>query len=236
MEPLETSTETPAESGTGNWSGLGTRTLSAVALGIVAFICVWSGGMIYTSLIVLAALLMKKEWDGLVPDPSTRSRITGYVYVILPCASLLWMRALPGETGIAVTVALIAVISATDIGAYFVGRRFGKHKLAPVMSPNKTWEGLGGGFFSAIFVALLVSSYVPLPHSFVGTVWTGGLIALLAQGGDLYESSLKRKAGVKDSGAILPGHGGLLDRFDGYMFAAPVFALLVHCALKAVIT
>jgi phosphatidate cytidylyltransferase len=217
----------------GRWSGLGTRMLSAVALGIVAFICVWMGGMVFTSLVLLAALVMKKEWDALVTDPSSVSRLRGYIYVILPCASLLWLRYQPGGVGIGATVALIAVISATDIGAYFVGRRFGRHKLSPVISPNKTWEGLGGGFFAAIFIGLIVSSYVPVPHSFVGTVWTAGLLAILAQVGDLFESSLKREAGVKDSGTILPGHGGLLDRLDGYMFTTPVFALIVHSAMVA---
>lgn len=233
MEAQENNPDTVSgnDNALGRWAGLGTRTLSGVVLCIVAFLSVWMGGMVFTIVVMLAALLMKKEWDGLVTDTSTASRVKGYLYVILPCASMLWLRYLPEGIGIGATVALIAVISATDIGAYFVGKRFGRHKLSPILSPNKTWEGLGGGFFSAIFIGLIFASYVPVRHSFVGTVWTAGLLALLAQLGDLFESSLKRKAGVKDSGTLLPGHGGLLDRIDGYIFTTPIFALLVHTAM-----
>jgi phosphatidate cytidylyltransferase len=213
------------------WSGLGTRILSAIVLGIVSFICIWLGGIAFTALVMLMALVMKKEWDALISGQPLLSRALGYVYVILPCASLLWIRNLPGEAGLGATVTLIGVISATDIGAYFVGRRFGKHKLSPIISPNKTWEGLAGGIIAALIAAVLLSPYIPIEHTLRSVLWMGPFIAILAQAGDLFESSLKRQAGVKDSGTILPGHGGLLDRFDGYMFATPVFAVLLHSAL-----
>lgn len=229
MEPEQNST---VEQPTRRWSGLGTRTGSALVLGTIAFVCLWLGGVAFSAFVLLAALVMKKEWDALIYRRGAQMLALGYVYVILPCASLIWLRSLPGEAGFSATVLLIAMISATDIGAYFVGRSFGKHKLSPVISPNKTWEGLGGGIAAATFVALLLGGSAPLPHGRAGALWIGPFIAILAQAGDLFESSLKRKADVKDSGTILPGHGGLLDRFDGYMFATPVFAFLLHSTLS----
>jgi phosphatidate cytidylyltransferase len=234
MEPLENSPSPhwPADarqSHADRWAGLGTRILSAAVLGAVAFACLWQGGFVFSAFVMLAGLVMKKEWDALITQPSTILRAGGYAYVILPCASLIWLRSLE-NAGTAVTLALIAVISATDIGAYFVGRRFGRHKLSPAISPGKTWEGLAGGIIAATLAALLLSSAIPVPHTRGSIFWIAPFIALLAQAGDLFESSLKRRAGVKDSGSLLPGHGGLLDRLDGYMFAAPVFALLVHSA------
>jgi phosphatidate cytidylyltransferase len=108
---------------------------------------------------------------------------------------------------------------ASDTFAFFVGSRFGRHKLAPAVSPGKTWEGVAGGLAgSVIGVTILGSlSYLPLVHSLV----IGLLVGVVAPLGDLVESSIKRYAGVKDSGRLLPGHGGVLDRFDSIMFVAP---------------
>ena len=108
----------------------------------------------------------------------------------------------------------------TDTGCYYFGSKFGKHKLAPVISPNKTIEGSIGGTFSAIFISLIIGYYIHL--AWYHCIIVGALIAALAQIGDLCESMLKRDAGVKDSGNILPGHGGFLDRTDSYVFTLPV--------------
>jgi phosphatidate cytidylyltransferase len=233
MEPQESNFEDIDDDMPGRWAGLSTRIVSAVVLGILAFIFILQGGFLFSAFIMLAALVMKKEWDTLIIEPTTELRAGGYFYVILPCASLLWLRGLPDPIGLRMTFTLIAAISATDIGAYFVGKRFGRHKLSPIISPNKTWEGLAGGMAAATLITLLLSAYIPVPHSFGSLLWIAPFIAVLAQAGDLFESSLKRKANVKDSGTLLPGHGGLLDRFDGYMFTAPVFALLVHSGLAS---
>ncbi len=108
----------------------------------------------------------------------------------------------------------------TDTGCYYFGSKFGKHKLAPVISPNKTIEGSIGGTLSAMFISLLIGHFINL--AWYHCVIVGALIAALAQIGDLCESMLKRDAGVKDSGNILPGHGGFLDRTDSYVFTLPV--------------
>ena len=111
-------------------------------------------------------------------------------------------------------------ILVTDTGCYYFGSKFGKHKLAPIISPNKTIEGALGGTLCAILMSLLIGYMIQLPvyHSIIAAI----LIALFAQIGDLCESLIKRDAGVKDSGNTLPGHGGFLDRTDSYVFTLPV--------------
>lgn len=149
----------------------------------------------------------------------------GVVYVALPVFALLLIRKqdfAPG--GIVLTLWALALVWATDIGAYFAGRTIGGPKLAPSISPAKTWAGLGGGVvLASLFAAAMHWAYgLPLRATIATPV-----LAILAQAGDLFESYLKRRAGVKDSGAIIPGHGGVLDRLDGVVPVAPVAALLL---------
>lgn len=146
----------------------------------------------------------------------------GLVYIGLPVLALLLIREQP--RGIEFALWALALVWACDIGAYFAGRFIGGPRLAPAISPNKTWAGLIGGVASAgaFGVAMHLGTGLPLRL----TLATPAL-AVLAQGGDLLESWLKRRAGVKDSGTMLPGHGGLLDRLDGVVPVAPVAAFLV---------
>lgn len=120
----------------------------------------------------------------------------------------------------------LMIVWAADTGAYFAGRRFGKRKLAPVISPNKTVEGMVGGVLAGVLVAVLLA---PLAGATAAQMPLVALVALLTAVfsvfGDLFESLLKRQAGVKDSGTLLPGHGGILDRIDGVLAALPVFAV-----------
>lgn len=134
----------------------------------------------------------------------------GYAYVAIPSLSLLFLIALGWQP---VLWAMLVTWS-TDIFAYFAGRTIGGPKLAPRISPNKTWAGLAGGGIGAAIVGIVAAQLLSLPAAFH---WAGGMMALIAQGGDLYESAAKRRAGVKDSGTILPGHGGVLDRLDGLL-------------------
>jgi phosphatidate cytidylyltransferase len=146
----------------------------------------------------------------------------GALYIGLPVLGLLVLRGHPH--GFLLTLWAMALVWTSDTGAYFAGRAIGGPKLAPAISPNKTWAGCIGGLVAAgVFAGVLVAAFgLPL----VLALFTP-LLALLSQIGDLYESHLKRKAGVKDSGNLLPGHGGVLDRLDGLVAAAPVAALLV---------
>ena len=147
----------------------------------------------------------------------------GVLYAALPVLGLLLVRR--QHEGVAWTLWLLSLVWATDIGAYFAGRAIGGPKLAPRVSPNKTWAGLIGGVAAASVLAAAFHGWAGLPLRL--TVATP-LLAVLAQAGDLYESGLKRRAGVKDSGTLLPGHGGVMDRLDGLVPVAPVAALLVE--------
>jgi phosphatidate cytidylyltransferase len=146
----------------------------------------------------------------------------GVLYCGLPIYALLLIRHEPD--GLRNALWALSLVWATDIGAYFAGRSIGGPKLAPRISPNKTWAGLIGGIALATILAAVMSRVYLLPLRFVIAT---PLLAILAQAGDLYESHLKRRAGVKDSGSVIPGHGGFLDRLDGVVPVMPVAALLV---------
>lgn len=152
----------------------------------------------------------------------------GVVYVGWFAAHVLMLHR-NTEAGPGLVTVLIVVVALTDTAAYFVGRFLGKHKLAPVVSPNKTWEGAAGGFVFTLAAVLILHAlrgrwgWNALPDWSVGRyLAAGALLSIASQAGDLAESSLKRDAGAKDSGTIFPGHGGVLDRCDGFLFAAPV--------------
>jgi phosphatidate cytidylyltransferase len=153
----------------------------------------------------------------------------GALYVGVPALALVWLRAdTPG--GMQHLIWLLLVIWATDICAYLVGRTLGGPKLAPRISPGKTWSGLLGGVAGASLFGGFAAQALGAGYWFAAAV--GGCLAVVGQIGDLFESALKREAGVKDCGDLIPGHGGLLDRIDGLIFAAPVFAGLVWLGLR----
>jgi len=147
----------------------------------------------------------------------------GIPYAGIGGLSLLWLRLQPGA-GFIDTMFLVLVIWSTDIGAYVIGRVFGGPKMAPRISPGKTWSGSAGGFAAGgIFGALLAGGFHGID---LAALPAACLISVFAQAGDLLESAIKRKLGVKDSGRTIPGHGGLFDRLDGFLAAAPVAAIL----------
>lgn len=156
----------------------------------------------------------------LVPTAPVDRAAFGVVYIGLPCVALVWLRNAGGH-GLEAVLWLLFVVWATDVMAYFTGRALGGPRLAPAISPNKTWAGLAGG----VLGAAAVGAALPLlGQGYLHAAIAGAVVALVAQAGDLFESHLKRRAGVKDSGRLLPGHGGLLDRVDGLLFATPAFA------------
>jgi phosphatidate cytidylyltransferase len=149
----------------------------------------------------------------------------GLLAIGLPSLAFVWLRDQP-VGGRSMIFWLLAVVWATDIGAYVVGRSLGGPRLAPRISPNKTWAGLLGGVVSAALVSGLVAAVLDGAGLAVAALIGGGL-AVVAQAGDLGESLVKRRFGVKDTGALIPGHGGLLDRVDGLLATTPIVALLV---------
>jgi phosphatidate cytidylyltransferase len=146
----------------------------------------------------------------------------GVLYCGLPVLALVYLRR--QDDGLLYAFWTMALVWACDIGAFFAGRSIGGPKLAPRLSPNKTWAGLFGGMVAATILGGLLWALADLPPLLaIATPF----LAILAQIGDLFESMLKRQAGVKDSGNTLPGHGGVLDRLDGLVPVAPVAAVLV---------
>ncbi len=210
------------------FEGLKPRIISAAVMAIMALTCLSLGGMFFIGLIMLAALQMIREWDSITLNENIIWRLCGLGYVALPCASLVWLRGLDGGFGI--VLSLFLAIWATDIGAYFAGRLIGGPKLSPQISPNKTWAGLCGGMIAAAITLAIATSFFSFPKSPANALLIGVLLALFGQIGDLFESWLKRRAGVKDSSNLIPGHGGLLDRVDGIILTAPLYALLVSVA------
>lgn len=159
---------------------------------------------------------------------STLERWVGGVAVLVPAAlgvTLLLTRLTVWRGG-CLLLLVWATVAAADVGAYFAGKAFGRHKLAPLVSPGKTWEGVAGGVVLAIVVAQVGAWLLRLPAVALAVVTL--IIVPLSIVGDLTESWFKRHAGVKDSGQFLPGHGGLMDRLDGLVAALPIFVLALE--------
>jgi len=227
-------------------SDLGVRTVSTIVMLAVAGTALWLGGWVWAAFVALVAFGVWFEWGVLVmlahPPGAGRTawRAAGLVYCGMAAAMLLVLREGPG--GIHGVLAVAGAVVATDIFAYFAGRTIGGPKIAPKVSPSKTWAGLAGGAIGATLALLAVLYWDRLQHTPVNppkfgfdggpppTPWLeafvgGPIIAIVAQTGDFFESWMKRRAGVKDSGKLIPGHGGLFDRVDGLL--AVLFVLCV---------
>jgi phosphatidate cytidylyltransferase len=158
----------------------------------------------------------------------------GPVYIGLPAIALIWLRG-HGVDGERVILWLMLSVWATDIGAFFAGRLIGGPRIAPRLSPNKTWAGLAGGMASSALVGLAVARVDSLAPSAAALTAAGALLAVVAQAGDFAESAVKRRFGAKDSSALIPGHGGLFDRVDGLIAAACALALFQWATASAVL-
>jgi len=196
------------------------RTMTGLLLIAAALAAAAVGGTVFAVLVAAFAALMFYEWTRLVRGWGRAWYMSGFVYALIPALSLLWIRERDNH-GLELLLWVFLVTWSTDIGAYFVGRRFGRRKLAPSISPGKTVEGLCGGIAAATLVggAWVLATGLGRPLLALAPV-----LAIAAQAGDLFESRLKRRAGVKDSGHSLPGHGGVLDRVDGLVPVAVLTA------------
>jgi phosphatidate cytidylyltransferase len=199
---------------------LAVRTLTAMLLIAAALLAAVQGGNIFALLVAGAATLMFYEWTRVVRGWGAAWYASGFIYALLPALALLWIRERDTH-GLELLVWTFIVTWATDIGAYFAGRSFGKRKLAPSISPNKTVEGLYGGIAAA---TLFGGAWVLATGLGKPLILLAPLMAIAAQAGDLFESGMKRRAGIKDSGTWLPGHGGILDRLDGLVPVAAIAA------------
>jgi phosphatidate cytidylyltransferase len=208
------------------WRDLRRRAISAAVLAPVVLACIWMGGVAFILLAGVGAVLSIVEWVRLCrPTAATGLLVVGAVWIAAACAGLLWVRGDP-LVGRANLLFLMLLVWASDIGAYLVGRLVGGPKLAPRISPGKTWSGAAGGIAAAMLVGFAARLVLPTA---AGPGWIAamaGVLCVIGQLGDLAESWAKRHFGVKDSGTMIPGHGGLLDRLDALLAVAPFAALL----------
>lgn len=202
------------------WVGLVVTPGGAVGLAgpIAAAVGATYLGHVGWALLGLAAVGVIYRLVASADSPDRNLAAMGPLYVGGACVALLWLRLRP-DAGFEVVLWLFFVVWATDIGAYFVGRSIGGVKLAPTVSPGKTWAGLIGGTGCAAMIGGALAWGICFIGAAVAAL-AGGVLAVTSQLGDLFESWLKRRRGVKDSGNLIPGHGGLLDRVDGLMAAA----------------
>lgn len=209
----------------GTKSDLGVRLASAAVMLLVAGSALTLGGWPLLAFIVAIGIGLVYEFRRLVLAFAVTARqrllwmLFGLLYIGFACDRLLTMA--PD-----VRWTIIVAVIATDSGAYFAGRRFGGPKIAPAISPSKTWSGLFGGMAGAALVLAVASARfgvgLPVPLA----VLAGCGLAVVAQTGDFFESWMKRRAGVKDSSHLIPGHGGLFDRLDGLLAVSAALELM----------
>lgn len=220
-------------------SNLAQRTITGLIAGSFALVLTVYHPYSFLALLLLVTILSMREWlhlgKHLYPtNPTIRLAFAALFapYFAPALIALAWLRwpDLLAFTGYEAVLGLFALVWTTDIAAYACGRLIGGPRIAPAISPNKTWAGLLGAVICTAAMAALLASKQGI---FSPMMWIyGGLLAIAAQAGDFFESYLKRRAGLKDSGTLLPGHGGILDRIDGLIIAAPFYALILSHAVK----
>ncbi|AJA09943.1 phosphatidate cytidylyltransferase [Sphingopyxis fribergensis] len=210
------------------------RIASAIVLFAIAGTALWFGGIAFGLLLLVGGALVLVEWFQLVKQmplgtgARTGLHILGPLLVLGAMAGLWFIR---DALGVTAALWVFGMVWATDIGAYFAGRAFGGARLAPKISPSKTWSGLIGGMIAALIASATIGDRAGI----VGVpLWIGLFMGLLAQLGDLAQSWMKRRAGVKDSGKLIPGHGGLFDRVDGVLPVALLLGALAFVGQIAV--
>ncbi len=226
-------------------SNLQLRLLSSLVLIPVIFGAIIIGGLTFKIFIGLAFVIALYESITLSLKTTRRAAfiILGSIYLSF-CFYEFYSLRHDFENGLYLVLTMLVVVWAGDTGAYFIGRKFGKHKMAPTISPNKSWEGLfGSALFSSLFLLLpiyfagnlsaIIPNVIAKPDSTetVFLLLIGGLLGYIGQVGDLIESFLKRSAGAKDSGHLIPGHGGILDRVDSLLLVAPFFVFIARYVL-----
>ena len=254
------------------WGDLGVRALSAMVLIPAVLLDVWVGGIWFTLMVALIAVLMAQEWTAMAhrqnPLQFALHAAAAMAGALLPLEAgvmaataaicILWAisaalarlhdprpaiwpylgvpyAGVPAMAlvllcndqvyGLTVIAWILAIVWAADSLAYFAGRIIGGPKLAPRLSPNKTWAGLGGAIAGSALASAVFAAAAGLEGVFVLAA-VAGLLAIVEQAGDLFKSALKRHYGVKDSGHLIPGHGGIIDRVDGLVAVATASALI----------
>ncbi|MCH7936838.1 MAG: phosphatidate cytidylyltransferase [Proteobacteria bacterium] len=211
------------QAGDSTHSDLAARIVSAGVLAPGVLVAVYFGTPFFEFVVGLMALILAWEWNRLCGG-RILWLLGGLFYIIVPCGALIYLRS-DTAAGMETLLWLLAVVWATDTAAYGAGRLIGGAKLSPVISPNKTWSGLLGGLGAAGIVGALTAVILAKDGVMILAMWSAA-IGLISQAGDLAESWVKRHFRVKDTSAIIPGHGGLFDRVDGLLAAAVAVAMI----------
>lgn len=200
-------------------SNLKLRIISSVVLLILLCFILYIGSYAVYAAILVIALLSYQEFLDMTVEKTRWLQILGILMVILPNASLIYIY-INDKT---VFFWLLITLFSNDVFAYFIGKNVGGYKLLPVVSPNKTWSGFFGGIIGAIICG---GGFALVAGLSINFIFISAITAVLATLGDLFESLIKRICGRKDSSNLIPGHGGILDRIDCFIFSAP-FALYI---------
>ncbi len=203
-------------------SNIVTRFLSGTALALVVLLAILYSQILLNLLLIIIGCIMLYEWRN-ITKKDERYLYLGILIILTPILSLYLVSIKPEGKIALLTYA--CVIASVDTFAMFGGKYFEGPKLAPKLSPNKTWSGLASGVTAGAIISLIISFLIQeynVQHSHIEFFLFGIIIGIIEQGSDLFISFFKRKFSVKDSGNIIPGHGGVLDRFDGIILTAPI--------------
>ena len=206
------------------WHELKQRTISAVIMASVALALTLYSPLSFSLMVVAGAAILWKEWFALTEKRGIGFFFLGLIYIGGAALSLIYLRG----SNLNILLSVFAIVWGGDMAAYFVGKQYGQRKIAPRISPGKSWEGLIGAVVVSAAIGAVLGHVAPLPHAILGA-----LFAVVGLGGDLFESALKRHAGVKDSGRLIPGHGGLFDRVDALLPCAILAAILLYVRLQS---
>jgi phosphatidate cytidylyltransferase len=207
---------------------MGLSYIAALSLACLAY-CYGLQGLplaLSLSLVLLTGGTIWLAGTSVSPFPTLVYSLFGVLLIGWGLSHLILIRSL--DAGRLFIVLLCAIVWLSDAAAMYVGKALGRHRMAPAISPGKTWEGAAASLMSGMMVAVLGARFLSLPLSLLQSMVLGGIISCVAQVSDLAESLLKRYVGVKDSGALIPGHGGLLDRIDSLFLAAPIAFYWLH--------
>lgn len=215
------------------------RSLLALSSGFAVAVSGWFSSPVASLAPLMMAFSFVLLFNLVRRGPSLWKAMTGVAYITFAIASMVWLRAGEGMDGFYHLLVLLLIVWASDTGAYFTGKTFGGPKLAPTISPKKTWSGFAGSsLFAGLAAAFMakpdvVSSFETATLgglSIGGYFCVGFVLAMFGQVGDLLISMVKRRYGVKDTGALIPGHGGILDRIDALIFVAVIYASIAKYA------
>lgn len=209
--------------------------ISAFILGPLTLAIIILGGWFFKILLALVFGLAVREWVRMARQGKApiRDSALGVLYLLLSFFVFMQLRLMPDQ-GLFLTLSLIVGIWGSDVFAYFSGKFIGGPKLAATISPNKTWAGFVGGMIGSalvLFAMNMSASYIDGVEPFMPwwlAIIVGALFTVLGQAGDLLVSSYKRRVGVKDTGGIIPGHGGILDRIDSALMVVPFFFIVIE--------